>query len=302
VNIKRRLLKANQRAFHVMTKGKSPEELHALAEAKSPTMRVGHLTVLCQELGERGEIEQEKAVAAELLGLAHGSEKLGYRTMVSALSCVANTYERLEEYAAAVPLRDELVLIEQGMHGPSSPQTISALVHLTVDLRKCGNLSRVVEVERQLLERTVKQCGPGDPVTLSLRAQLGADLCQLGAHAESIAELEIVAALLAVSTADGMKARQWLARNLAMERDFAAALQIREEILDERRRSLGPEDRETLVAIEYVASMHFALGHLVLAKQLLEGALASRERRFGDADPQTQAAKRRLAENFGPFD
>ena len=75
-------------------------------------------------------------MAAELLGLAHGSEKLGYRTMVSALSCVANTYERLEEYAAAVPLRDELVLIEQGMHGPSSPQTISCLLYTSIASRR----------------------------------------------------------------------------------------------------------------------------------------------------------------------
>jgi hypothetical protein len=144
--------------------------------------------------------------------------------------------------------------------------------------------------------------GPSDPVTLGLRAQLGTDLSELGDYAESTTELEMVANLLDISTVDGMKARIWLAKNRAMERDFVGALGIREEILEERRRVLGPEDRETLTAVEYVAAMHLALGDRSRAKDLLQNALASRERLFGDADPQTKTAKSRLAEHFGPFD
>jgi hypothetical protein len=48
--------------------------------------------------------------------------------------------------------------------------------------------------------------------------------------------------------------------------------------------------------------MHLALGDRNRAKDLLQSALASRERLFGDADPQTQTAKSRLAEHFGPFE
>src|ERR1039458_6692881 len=117
MNIKRRLLNANQRLFHAVTRRKSPEELHALTDTglnqKSPTMRVNQLIVVCRELRNRNELDQERAVAAELLGLAHGSEKLSYRAMTSALSCVADSYVRFREYEEAVALRDELVLIEQ---------------------------------------------------------------------------------------------------------------------------------------------------------------------------------------------
>jgi tetratricopeptide (TPR) repeat protein len=306
VNIKRRLLNANQRVFHVITRRKSPQELHALTDTshnqKSPNMRVNQLIVICRELRNRNEVIQERAVAAELLGLAHGSEKLSYKSMVSALSCVADSYVRFREYENAVSLRDELVLIEQGRHGPSSPETIDSLVRLIVDLRKAGDLDRVVILERQMLDISINQSGLSSPTTLGLRTQLGADLSQLGNYAESGVELNTVAALLDISTADGMKARIWLAKNLATEGDFAGALQIREEILEERRRRLGAEDRETLIAIEYVAAMHLALGDRNRAKDLLESALASRERLFGDADPQTQTAKSRLAEHFGPFD
>lgn len=306
MNIKRRLLNANQRVFHVVTRRKSPEELHALTDAglnqKSPSMKVNQLIVVCRELRSRNEAAQERAVAAELLRLAHGSEKLSYRAMTSALACVADTYVRSGEYDAAVALRDELVLIEQGRHGPSSPETIDALVRLVLDLRRSGNLQRIVVLEKQMLDRSISKSGTSDPITLGLRAQLGADLSELGDYAESTMELEMVADVLDISTADGMKARIWLAKNRAMERDFAGALGIREEILEERRRTLGPEDRETLTAVEYVAAMHLALGDRARAKDLLQNALASRERLFGDADPQTKTAKSRLAEHFGPFD
>lgn len=306
MNIKRRLLNANQRVFHVITRTKSPEELHALTDTshnqKSPNMRVNQLIVICRELRNRNELIQERAVAAELLGLAHGSEKLSYKSMVSALSCVADSYVRFREYEEAVALRDELVLIEQGRHGPSGPDTIDSLVRLIIDLRKAGDLERVVALERQMLDTSINQAGPTSPTTLGLRVQLGADLSQLGNYAESAAELDTVAGLLDISTADGMKARIWLAKNRATEGDFVGALHIREEILEERRRRLGAEDRETLIAIEYVAAMHLALGDRNRAKDLLQSALASRERLFGDADPQTQTAKSRLAEHFGPFE
>jgi len=265
-------------------------------------MRVNQLIVVCRELRNRDEVAQEREVAAELLGLAHGSQRLGYRAMTSALACVADSYVRFGEYEEAVALRDELVLIEQGRHGPSGPETIDAMVRLIVDLRRLGDLHRVVALEKQLLDGSVRQSGASGPTTLSLRTQLGADLSQLGDYAESTTELGKVAALLDISTVDGMKARIWLAKNRAMEGDFLAALVIREEILEERRRTLGPEGRETLTAIEYVAAMHLALGDRTRAKDLLQSALASRERLFGDADPQTQAAKNRLAEHFGPYD
>jgi hypothetical protein len=215
VNIKRRLLNANQRVFHVITRTKSPEELHALTDTshnqKSPNMRVNQLIVICRELRNRNELIQERAVAAELLGLAHGSEKLSYKSMVSALSCVADSYVRFREYEEAVALRDELVLIEQGRHGPSGPDTIDSLVRLIIDLRKAGDLERVVALERQMLDTSINQAGPTSPTTLGLRVQLGADLSQLGNYAESAVELDTVAGLLDISTADGMKARIWLA-------------------------------------------------------------------------------------------
>jgi hypothetical protein len=157
-------------------------------------------------------------------------------------------------------------------------------------------------LEKQLLDESIAQSGASGPTTLALRTQLGADLSQLGNYAESTTELGKVAALLDISTVDGMKARIWQAKNRAMEGDFVGALAIREDILEERRRTLGPEDRETLTAIEYVAAMHLALGERQRAKDLLLNALASRERLFGDADPQTQTAKSRLAEHFGPSD
>jgi hypothetical protein len=304
VNIKRRLISANQRVFHVATKRKSPAELHALADTglnqKSPGLRVNNLIVICREFRDRAEVDQERAVAAELLSLAHGAEKLSYRAMTSALECVADSYVRSAEYEEAVAIRDELVLIEQGRHGPSSPETVDALVRLILDLRLSGNLHRVVALEKQMLDRSSRKSGTSDRATLGLRAQLGADLSELRDYAESTLELETVAALADVSTTDGMKARIWLAKNRVMESDFVGALGIREEILEERRRALGPESRETLTAMEYVAAMHLALGDRHRARELLQSALASRERLFGDSDPQTQTAKNRLAEHFGP--
>jgi tetratricopeptide (TPR) repeat protein len=222
--------------------------------------------------------------------------------MTSALECVADSYVRFEEYEEAVALRDELLLLAQGRHGASSPETIDALIRLIFDLRRSGNLQRVAALEKQMLDRSIKKSGLSDPATLGLRAQLGADLSELGEFAESTMELETVAAFADISTTDGMKARIWLAKNRAMEGDFVAALGIREEILNERRRALGAENRETLTAMEYVAAMHLALGDRSRARDLLQSALASRERLFGDEDPQTQTAKSRLAEHFGPPD
>jgi hypothetical protein len=68
-----------------------------------------------------------------------------------------------------------------------------------------------------------------------------------------------------------------------------------EETLSITERAYGPDDRRTLRDADQVAETLWRLGQRERARSMLEGSLATRERMFGDQDPDTQKARRRLS-------
>jgi tetratricopeptide (TPR) repeat protein len=86
-------------------------------------------------------------------------------------------------------------------------------------------------------------------------------------------------------------------RGLALQEkgDFPAAEKDLRECLDERERTLGPEDIDTLAALNNLANLLLDRGQLDEAEALDSRCLEARQRTLGPDHPHTHASQNNLA-------
>jgi hypothetical protein len=91
---------------------------------------------------------------------------------------------------------------------------------------------------------------------------------------------------------------QNLATALWSQGDLVAARKLEEEILDIRRRVLGPEHPRTVTSMNNLAESLRALGDLPAARKLQEEALAIRYKMLGPEHPSTSTSAMNLFETL----
>jgi tetratricopeptide (TPR) repeat protein len=163
---------------------------------------------------------------------------------------------------------------------------------LSVDLGKTGALSRAVELQREVAAwwRTRESEEPSE--TAHAETRLGVSLIKLGEFNEAREVLEHAVGIMGDSNPEAPVG--WLARALEGLGDLKGALKLREETVSVSTLAYGPEDRRTLNAVELLAATLGKLGQRDRARDLMEASLASRERVWGDDDPDTRKARERL--------
>jgi len=248
----------------------------------------------CALLLERGELVLAREVADDIRSIIETGPK-GHKATVEALHYAAKTYEQCEELQRAIPLREKLLELESARHGRRSSMTLSAIEYLASDLRKAGDTTRAIELQRDVIQRWCDKEGEDSPQAMRAQERLGIALHDQGDYAEAQAILEHVVQSLRSNHSQARNARLWLASTLIRQDNLEGALRVQEETLSLTERAYGPEDRRTLHDIEQVALTLWSEGRCERAQALLEGALAARERVFGDDDPETETSKQRLS-------
>lgn len=282
--------RANNWALRRVNRGRPPKELRANLRfsEKRPSLKLMGLAKACQLLLENDELVEARQVAEEI-SIARRSQFTRHSAAVAALRAAAATYERCGELEAAIPLREELLVLERAKHGPGDPRTLSAMEFLAADLRNVGDASRAIELLKDAIGRWRVLHGRSTDVARA-EVALGITLFSASDYAEARAVFEHVVE----SDPDRRSARGWLASTLAKTGDLDDALKLREETLSATERMYGSEDRRTLHDMEQVAVTLWSLQQRERARMVLERALSARERLFGDEDRETQDCRKRL--------
>jgi tetratricopeptide (TPR) repeat protein len=284
------------RVLRRVNKGASADKVRTNLRfsTKHPRLMLSGLANACMLLLEREELATAREVADEIRGIIESGPK-GHAATVRALHYAAQTYELCGELDLAVPLREQMVVLERARHGVASSLALSAAEWLASDLRKSGDTARAIELLQGVVDSW--RTKDGDVSTRMVRAQqsLGIALYAQGDFTEAQNLLAHVVEAGGRSDPTTDVARGWLAASMAKQGDMEGALTVRHETMVWADNLFGPEDRRTLHDVEQFAATLWAMHEGPRARILMEGALAARERVYGDEDGETKEAKRRLS-------
>lgn len=105
--------------------------------------RMHYRLQLLKRLVSQGDRMAALALAGDCLDLLRSTD-LPHATVSDCLTEVATVYEWCEDWEAALPLREELWLTEQGHHGPNHGRAIVAMEYVATDARRLNDLDRAV--------------------------------------------------------------------------------------------------------------------------------------------------------------
>jgi tetratricopeptide (TPR) repeat protein len=209
----------------------------------------------------------------------------------------------LAAYAAARPLYERALAIDEKALGPEHPDTATSLNSLTLLLQEQGDLAGARPLAERSLAIYEKALGPEHPDTanslnnLAFLLQAQGDLA--GARPLYERALAIDEKALGPEHPDTARSLSNLALLLKDQGDLAGARRLLERALVIYEKALGPEHPDTATSLGNLAGLLQAQGDLAGARPLHERALAISEKVLGPEHPDTTTTLNNLAGLLG---
>lgn len=240
---------------------------------------------------------------SEILDLAaQGIEgKFADQPMVEATlqNTIAQTYEALGRYAAALPHQQRAMELTIQVKGAEDPITLLYTENLG-SLE--GQLGLYVQSAQRLQETLALQrrvVGAQHLDTVNTMNNLAQVYRQAGRYADAerlgIETLSLRIATLGEDHRRTLHTQTILAQIYDAQGKFDDAESILEHVLEIRRRTLGETHPKTSTALSELARVYISQNRNEAAEALLRRALESKERTLGSAHPSTLASMANLA-------
>ncbi|KAH8813828.1 hypothetical protein DL96DRAFT_1561220 [Flagelloscypha sp. PMI_526] len=226
---------------------------------------MGSLAHTYSDLGQHKEaLKMKKQVLAlrrQILGQNHP------HTLIS-LDSLASTYSDLGQHNDALKMKEQALSLSTEILGEKHPDTLTNMSNLALTYSDLGRHGDALKMEEQTLALRSRIFGEKHPATLNSMNNIAVTYTHLGQHKDALKLHEQVLALrtqvlggrnpstltsmdnLAVTYSDlgrHMDALKMKAQVLALR-----ALQLHTEVLDLRKRILGPEHPDTIDSSEWV--------------------------------------------------
>ena len=215
------------------------------------------------------------------------------------LMVVADAFERLGNYAEALPLVERAIEQRRGLLGPTDPAVAESLRRAGyLEIRE-GHLEEAEAHLTEALEIQVSEFGGRHPDVATTQDNL-AELRRLQARLEEADSLATEAlqtrrALLGPDHRD----IAWSLNNLGVIRRtmglYDDAQELLSESLEMKRRLFGPTHSEVLVGVNNLANLARLRGDMTQAQALYRETLDTQLTVFGEAHPTTTTTLNNLA-------
>jgi tetratricopeptide (TPR) repeat protein len=202
------------------------------------------------------------------------------------------------DYAAARPLFDRALAIDEAVRGPDDPSTAASVAWLAYLYKTQGDYAAARPLYERALAITERALGPTHPDTATslnnlaelLRAQ-GDTAAARPLHERALAITEQALGPTHLATAIRLNNLAGLLRD---QGDTAAARPLFERALGITEQALGPAHPDTATSLWWLAVLHQDAGELAAARPLFERAVAICERALGPDHPRTRTVRANL--------
>jgi serine/threonine protein kinase len=258
-------------------------------------MSRGNLGLLCQRLGKTEEAEKLTVQALEDSREVNGKEHPATLTAMMNLAMLYKMQERLDK---AEPLAEQSAARQKTVFGDDHPATLTALNDLACVLEAALKYDRAEALYILVLEKRRKVLGDEHPDTLPSINNLGLLYYREAKYDKALALLEEGAKTGRRVLGDEHPAVLLLLHNLVHLYQFSnlgEAEKLARTVLKGMENVYGDEHRETLTAMNTLASIIEARGNLDEAEPLYVRCLDLRRTVLGENDPDTLVSLNNLA-------
>ncbi|WP_235905296.1 protein kinase domain-containing protein [Tautonia marina] len=241
----------------------------------------------------RGELDEAQAFFEQLLPGLRSRYGPGDRDTVATLDALASIARLRGDAACHRQLLGEAFEAEQAI-GPGRPETVRAADRLARVMAEDGEEDEAIG----LLDRVEADCeatlGLADPTTLEAIRRLVSFLDHHDRADEALALAESTRGrVLAEPGPDPRRGLEWTAFLARMRRDrgdLEGALALTRRLVDDRRRTLGPDDPETFYATLDIAELLGELDRQPEREALLESLVEASMNMYTPGDWRVQVA------------
>lgn len=217
------------------------------------------------------------ALAGDCLDLLR-SRDLSYEMVTGCLRAVADVYERNEDWEAALPLREENWLIEQGRDRPDAAAVIVAMEYVATDARRLNDLERASQLQRRALDHWRTAEGLTSLRACRSEAQLGITLQTMDLSAEARPLLEHALEFLSDDEPLMPGTYSRLASALSRLGEREEAVRVATQGVALLLSTYGSHDPRTFQQRENLAVFQWNVGNRETAHRLLTDVLSANQK------------------------
>jgi eukaryotic-like serine/threonine-protein kinase len=204
---------------------------------------------------------------------------------------LADLYEDLGLYAAAMPLQLSALAIRRRTLGEEHPETIRSVANMGVLLHGVGRWAEAEPYYREALERYRRVAGEEHPSTLTALGNMGYVLYAQSKWTEAEKHfseaMEVSRRVLGDDHPDTLRSINNMAGLLLAQAKLVDAERCFREVMEKSRRVLGEDHTHTIKSINNVGVVLQRQGRLALAEPYLLEALGKARRVWGEDHPDT---------------
>jgi tetratricopeptide (TPR) repeat protein len=231
--------------------------------------------------------------------LAFSIEELGeeHLNTFAYLGYFGDVLRRQGDFAGSLAAFERAHAGHQKILGEMNPHTIRIVNDMALTLYDQSDLVRARSMQEQVLDRRLKVLGTQHPDTLVAMNNLAGTLITLGEIAAAQALLQGAGREPQQATAgatDLLHNTIVRAETLRAQGDLAGARALQEEILANRKQTLGDEHPDTLFALNNLAVTLDAQGEVRVAREMMQRVLELRTKVLGPEHRYTLATLRNL--------
>eukprot|EP01045_Picozoa_sp_COSAG04_P020815 COSAG04_NODE_2176_length_4624_cov_33.939445_5_plen_370_part_01 len=312
-----RVVDAPPEAVCIICLDRGDEPLHRNCSCRGPTAGFAHMSCLVQYVSSAAETNldlwnecgtcKQRYFGATLLGLARARWERARglpeedEERMAAMNCLALALDDSGDFAAALPLFEELLAADRRMQGDLGDDTLGSLYNLVRLHLAMDNPSLALPLAEECLRGRRQTMGEEHAETLLAMNQLSSVHDEMGNYDEALPLARRVLEAQRRTLGDEHE-HTLVSINLVAfildngMGDKEAALPLHEEELRVSRRLNGSEHPRTLDAIYNLGQIHCNLERYAEGLPLLREAVAGMRKVLGEGDPDTQQALRALAQ------
>ena len=209
------------------------------------------------------------------------------------MRALASTFEWCERWDIAVTWREEAWLLASSVYGVESQEATEGMELMAISLRKNGNLSRAIDLQRTSLEfwssSRIRNPGAGQGEPEQLRHGL-----PVRRHTKPKAVLSTAARAASAGNPRDAVIFEWLAASLSDLGEVDAAADAMKHAYESTLSGYGNDHELTHTARENLAMTFWNSGDLRGAMELFEEDIRVYERSKGVRDPRMVASRASL--------
>lgn len=239
------------------------EDLRTLAALES----------LGANLGQRGEYELALPPLEQVLALRRRIQGSEHPATLQTMNSVSITLSRLGRVDEAIAMSVDALELRTRALGRDHPSTLRSMLNLGAFYAVTDDIARAAELTRECYQRRLRALGPDNPDVYTAAQNLVDFEIILGRPVEALRLAKQTLAqrqrLLGADHSEVVNAGEVLSRALVAAGEFARAVPLLQEQLDQPRTDNPPSERARAMASWYLAQAYRGLGRDAEARRLI---------------------------------